>query len=89
MIVEKTLPDGTKRQYRRRIVSTTATTVTETTYVIRKGTEEDGHMMEEKPIESPKKDHVIIVEERMRSPEISEKEEVGEKEGNRQEVIIK
>ena len=36
-------------------------------------------MMEEKPIESPKKDHVIIVEERMRSPEISEKEEVGEK----------
>lgn len=32
--------------------------MTKTTYVIRKGTEEEGHMMEEKPIESPRKENI-------------------------------
>lgn len=90
VIVKKVLPDGTKKEYRRRIVSSTATTVTETTYVIRKGTEEEAHMMEEKPIETPRKDDVTLVRERMESPEICEKEEVKVEEGskNHQEVIV-
>ena len=48
--------------------------------MIRKGTEEEGHMMEEKPIESPRRE----------SPEISEKEEVriDELDGNRQKEVI-
>ena len=64
--------------------------MTETTYVIRKGTEEEGHMMEEKPIETPRKDEVTLVREKMKSPEISEKEEVkiDESGKNRQEVIV-
>ena len=58
--------------------------------MIRKGTEEEAHMMEEKPIETPRKDDVTLVRERMESPEICEKEEVKVEEGskNHQEVIV-
>ena len=45
--------------------------------------------MEEKPIESPRKDEMADIEEKRESPEISEKEGVivDEIEGNRHEIV--
>lgn len=65
-IIEKVLEDGTKKRYRRRIITTTTT---KPTYVIRKGTEEMGHVMEDKPIEgSPEPEPVEDI--KRESPEV-------------------
>ena len=82
-IIEKVLEDGTKKRYRRRIITTTTT---KPTYVIRKGTEEMGHVMEDKPIEgSPEPEPEPVEDVQRESPEVVPAED--ESYEHRHEVI--
>eukprot|EP00794_Sanderia_malayensis_P004851 gene4851-5488_t len=70
-LMEVTLPDGTTKWYRKRIVTTT----TSQNYVIRKGTEEIPHVLEDKPIVESETESAA--EDRQVSP-ASEREDHGD-----------